>query len=64
MSDNGRDQWGVSSSRPWWHRGAATAAMIALVNMFGFMWAGETRYVWLTLAFAVILGSYDMTQNK
>ena len=43
------------SSRPWWHSGAAWAALLLFLNATGLMWRGivaeDARAAWLCLAF-------------
>ncbi len=67
MRDNGGSeavQFVVKEPSPWWHRGAAVAAMVAFANAMGFLWVG--RY-WLTpglLGLAALLAVMDASLNK
>lgn len=66
MSGSGgnRLDWIVKQSCPWWHRGAATAAMLLLVNFIIAWWQGEIWITIVSLLLAAALGMMDSTLNK
>ena len=65
MDGNGNKQtWIVRQPGPWWHRGAAVAALILLVNTLGFAWADNPVYACIALALTVLVGLYDVASGR
>jgi len=66
LDDNGNNlQWTVTPPpRPWWHRGAATAAMLLLANCIIAAWRDEWIVLGVSLALAFVLAVMDSALNK
>lgn len=64
--NNGNNlQWTLAApSRPWWHRGAATAAMLLLANCIVAAWRDEWVIFGVSLVLAFVLAVMDSVLNK
>lgn len=67
MGDNGGatvKQWVVKEPCPWWHRGAAVAAMVLLVNSLAFAWTDRLLLAGIVFVLALAAGLMDSVLNK
>jgi len=68
LDDNGNNlQWTLANAtprRPWWHRGAATAAMLLLANCIIAAWLNEGWMIFASSFLAAVLAVMDAALNK